>query len=310
MKLRVLGSAAGGGFPQWNCNCANCSGVRAGTMRATPRTQSSIAVLATDGSVNSASDWVLFTASPDIVEQIRACGALQPNRALRDTGVGAVVLIDAQIDHTTGLLMLREHSQPLPIWCTPQVRDEMTGSHPLFRLLDHYCGVAAHELALDRPVRIPCAPSLRFEALPISSNAPPYSLYRDRPRRGDNVAVRIVDERSGRSVFYAPGLERIEEHVWAAMRACDIVLVDGTCWTDDELVALGVSTKLARAMGHLPQSGAGGMIEWLDRLPTSTRRILIHINNTNPILDEDSTQRAELARHTIEVAYDGMEIDV
>jgi pyrroloquinoline quinone biosynthesis protein B len=320
MKLRVLGSAAGGGFPQWNCNCANCAGLRAGTLRARARTQSSIAVRAASFGTPSAAapagaaaeapgDWVLFNASPDILEQIRACGPLQPNRALRDTGIGAIVLIDAQIDHTTGLLMLRENRRPLPIWCTPQVREELVSVHPLFRLLDHYCGVAVHELGLDGPVRIPCAAGLRFEALPIASNAPPYSPHRDRPRRGDNIAVRIVDERSGRSAFYAPGLERIEDHVWDAMRASDVVLVDGTCWTDDELVALGVSGKRARAMGHLPQSGPGGMIEWLDRLPAATRRILIHINNTNPILDEDSAQRAELARHAIEVAYDGMEID-
>lgn len=312
MKLRVLGSAAGGGFPQWNCNCANCAGLRARTLRARPRTQSSIAVQ--DGNASgppgSAGDWVLFNASPDILEQIRNFGELQPNRALRDTGIGAIILIDAQIDHATGLLMLREHRQPLPIWCTPQVREELGGSFPLFKLLDHYCGVALHDLRHDAPVRIPCAAGLRFESLPIASNAPPYSPHRDQPRRGDNSAVRIVEERSGRSAFYAPGIAQIEDHVWAAMRASDVVLVDGTCWTDDELVALGISSKRARAMGHLPLSGVGGMIEWLDRLPATIRRVLIHINNTNPILDEDSAQRAELARHAIEVAHDGMEIEV
>ena len=303
MKLRVLGASAGGGFPQWNCNCANCAGLRHGSVRASARTQSSIAVSDDGGS------WVLFNASPDILQQLRGFPALQPGRALRDTAIGAIVLIDAQIDHTTGLLMLREHRQPLEIWCTAPVRDDLTGNHPLFRLLDHYCGVRWHELPLERAFEIPACPGLRFEALPLESNAPPYSPYRDRPRRGDNIGVRIVDARRGTSVFYAPGLARVDDAVWNAMHTASTLLVDGTVWTDDELVRLGVSTKLGREMGHLPQHGPGGMIEWLDRLPPTTRRVLIHINNTNPILDEDSAERAVLQRHGIEVAYDGMEID-
>ena len=118
----------------------------------------------------------------------------------------------------------------------------------------------------------------------------------------------ITDAGSGRRLFYAPGLGQMEDAVWAAMQAADVVLVDGTLWTDDEMIRLGASAKTSRAMGHMPQSGADGMIEWLDRLPASTRKILIHINNTNPILNEDSAERAELARHGIEVAFDGMEI--
>lgn len=302
MKIRVLGSSAGGGFPQWNCNCPNCSGLRRGTIRAQARTQSSIAVSDDGGS------WVLFNASPDILQQLREFPALQPARALRDTAIGGVVLIDAQIDHTTGLLMLREHRRALDLWCTEPVHDDLTGSHPLFNLLGHYCGVAWHPLPLDAAVEIPACPGLRFQALPLASNAPPYSPYRDRPRRGDNIGVRIVDTARGGSVFYAPGLERIEEHVWSAMRESSAVLVDGTFWNDDELIRLGVSARHGHEMGHLAQNGRGGMIEWLDRLPPAVRRVLIHINNTNPILDEDSAERAILAQHRIEVAFDGMEI--
>jgi pyrroloquinoline quinone biosynthesis protein B len=302
MRVRVLGSAAGGGFPQWNCNCPRCDGVRRGTIRARARTQSSIAVSG-DGE-----RWVLFNASPDVLQQIRSFPDLQPARALRDTAIAAIVLIDAQIDHTTGLYMLREHRQPLELWCTPHVHEDLTRGNPLLNLLGHYCGVNWHALPQGEDFEIPGVPGLRFAALPLISNAPPYSPHRDCPQPGDNIGVTITDTRSGRSLFYAPGLGEMEPHVWAAMQAADCVLVDGTLWTDDEMIRLGASQKTSRAMGHLPQSGEGGMIEWLDRLPQDTRKVLIHINNTNPILDEDSAERATLAAHGIEVSFDGMEI--
>lgn len=305
MKIRILGSAAGGGFPQWNCNCVHCTAVRAGNPNYRARTQSSIAASA-DGA-----NWLLFNASPDILQQIRAFPALQPARALRDTAIRAIFLIDAQIDHTTGLYMLREHRQPLELWCHALVRDDLMRGNPLFNLLGHYCGVNWHDVPLSGPgFVIPGLEGLHLQALPLLSNAPPYSPHRDSPQPGDNVGVMLTDARSGQRLFYAPGLGQMEQHVWAAMQAADGVLVDGTLWTDDEMITLGASAKTSRAMGHLPQSGAGGMLEWLDWLPASTRKVLIHINNTNPILDEGSAQRQELTRRGIEVAYDGMEIDL
>ncbi len=298
----MLGAAAGGGFPQWNCNCPNCDGLRKGTIRAQARTQSSIAVSGDD------ENWVLFNASPDILQQIRSFPELQPARALRDTAIAAIVLIDAQIDHTTGLYMLREHRTPWPVWCTAGVREDLSVGNPLFGVLEHYCSLAWNEVPLTGDFRISGAPGLSFEAIPLTSNAPPYSPHRDRPQPGDNIGVSLVDARSGKRVFYAPGLGEMEPHVWAAMRQADCVLVDGTLWTDDEMIRLGASKKSSRAMGHLPQSGAGGMLEWLDKLPKGTRKVLIHINNTNPILDENSAQRAELTARGIEVAFDGMEL--
>ncbi len=303
MKVRVLGSAAGGGFPQWNCNCPNCNGLRRGTLRATARTQSSIAVSGDE------ENWLLINASPDVLQQIQAFPALQPARALRDTGIRAILLIDAQIDHTTGLYMLREHRQRHAVWCTRQVREDLTVGNPLFGLLEHYCGIDWREVSLSSPSFAPeGVPGVRIEAQPLTSNAPPYSPHRDRPELGDNIGLTLADARSGRRLFYAPGLGEMEPAVWQAMQAADVVLVDGTLWTDDEMIRLGASGKTSRAMGHLPQSGPGGMIDWLDQLPSTTRKVLIHINNTNPILDEDSPQRAELVRHGIEVAWDGMEI--
>ena len=253
-------------------------------------------------------DWLLVNASPDVLQQIKAFPELQPARQLRDTGIAAVLLMDAQIDHTTGLLMLREHRQKLPLWCHPLVRDDLSSGNPLFKVLEHYCGIDWHALDLNQAFMVPGLASLQFQALPLLSNAPPYSPHRDKPQPGDNVGLTITDQVSGKTLFYAPGLGQMEPHVWAAMQASDGVLVDGTLWTDDEMLALGASKKTSRAMGHMPQSGPDGMIEWLDKLPSSVRKVLIHINNTNPILDEQSPQRQILAAHGIEVAYDGMEI--
>ena len=306
MRITVLGSAAGGGFPQWNCNCANCAGVRSGSLRAKPRTQSSIFVRP-DG----AADGVLFNASPDILEQIRSHPALQPARAVRDTAIAGVVLMDGQIDHATGLFMLRERSSPLPLWCTDPVEDDLTHGNPVLRVLSHFCGVQRHRIALDGvPFSVPGVEGLAFKAMPLSSKAAPYSPHREAPVPGDNIGMTLIDTAHRKTVFYAPGLGAITPPVFDAMASADVVMVDGTFWTDDEMKTLGLGKKSARASGHLPQSGPGGMVEWLGRLPPLTRRLLIHINNTNPILDEDSDPRAELRRAGIEVCEDGMTIEV
>ena len=306
MRITLLGTAAGGGFPQWNCNCSNCAGVRAGTLRAQPRTQSSIFVRP-----DASADGVLFNASPDILEQIRSNPVLQPARAQRDTAIAAVLLMDGQIDHSTGLFMLRERGSPLPLWCTDPVYDDLSQGNPVLRVLTHFCGVARHPIALDGAAfELPGVPSLSFCALPLQSKAAPYSPHRENPVPGDNIGITVTDKRSGKTLFYAPGLGAIEPAVFEAMCAADCVMVDGTFWTDDEMVGLGISQKTARSIGHLPQSGPGGMIEWMAKLPARTRRMLIHINNTNPILDEDSPQRAALTAASIEVCADRMEISL
>ena len=302
MKLRVLGSAAGGGFPQWNCNCRNCLGVREGTVRARPRTQSSIAVCGTNPTA-----WTLVNASPDILQQLRAGGDLQPARALRDSALRAIVLMDGQIDHVTGMLMLRESTRPWPLYCTDVVNDELLHELRLFEVLAHYCGIERSRIDLDSTFTIDASPGIEWRAIPLTSKAPPYSLDRVTPRAGSNIALAIRDASSRRQAFYAPGLGEVSAAVWEEMNRADLVLIDGTCWTDDELPRLGISSRRALDMGHLPLSGAGGTIEWLDRLPATTRKVLVHINNTNPILDEDSPERAVLDAHGIEVAHDGME---
>ena len=306
MKIRVLGSAAGGGFPQWNCNCRNCSGLRAGTLRARRRTQSSVAVCG-----DERASWVLVNASPDVLGQLAAHPDLQPARAPRDTAIAAIVLVDGQIDHTTGLYMLRESTRPLSVWCTDAACADLTRGNPIFAVLRHYCGIEQHSLATDgREFAIDGAAGVLWRALAVPGKPAPYSPHREAPVPGDNVALVIRDARSKRSLVYAPGLGAMDEVVWQAMQEADCVLVDGTFWTDEEMVTLGLSRKRAREIGHLPQSGSGGMLEWLERLPPATRRILIHVNNTNPILDEDSAERAELTRRGVEVAWDGLEIEI
>lgn len=306
MKIRVLGSAAGGGFPQWNCNCRNCSGVRNGTLRARARTQSSIAVCGSDPT-----QWALVNASPDILAQLKASPVLQPARAPRDSAIAAIVLVDAQIDHTAGLLMLRESNRPLPLWCTDNAHADLTRGNPILGVLSHYCGVERRVITPDGGVfGIDGVEGVEWRALAVASKPAPYSPHREAPVPGDNLALVIRDRHTRRGVVYAPGLGSMEKAVWEAMQEAACVLVDGTFWSDDEMIAQGLSRKRGRDMGHLPQSGAEGMLQWLAKLPPATRRILIHVNNTNPILDEDSPERAELTRRGIEVAWDGLEIEL
>ena len=282
-----------------------CAGVRNSTIPAQARTQSSIAV-STDKI-----HWVLVNASPDIRTQINTLHHyLQPARALRDSGISAVLLADSQIDHTTGLLILRESKQPLDLYCTDSVYEDLATGFPVLNMLSHYCGVNRHTLALDgSALSIPKLDNLRITPVPLHSKAPPYSPHRNNPSEGDNVGFWFEDTQTGGKLFYAPGLGESEAHLRPYFEQADCVLVDGTCWTDDEMSRRQVGHKLARDMGHLPQSGEGGMIEWLANFP-NTRKILIHINNTNPILDESSLERAELTKAQIEVSFDGMLLEL
>jgi pyrroloquinoline quinone biosynthesis protein B len=303
MKVRVLGSGAGGGFPQWNCNCHNCHRIRHNTMNGKARSQSSIAV-STDNK-----NWLLINTSPDIRSQLEAFPAIQPKVGIRDTGIKAILLIDSQIDHTTGMLMLRE-GKPLEVYCTEMVKQDLTTGFPLFTMLKDYCTVNHHAVPVDgSSFTIPAIDDLRFYTQALKSKAPPYSPHRHDPHEGDNIGVIIEQISTGKKVFYSPGLGEIEPHVMTAMQEVDCLLVDGTFWTDDEMCTQNISHKRAREIGHLPQSGPGGMIEVLDGV-AKARKVLIHINNTNPILDDDSEQRKILDAAGIEVAYDGLEIDL
>lgn len=310
MKIKVLGSAAGGGFPQWNCNCHNCQAVRAGREGYTARTQSSIAF--SDGSDN----WVLVNASPDILTQIKNTPELQPNRGSRDTGIAAVMLMDAQIDHTTGLLMMREGQRPMRLYTTPSVKEDLSTGLPLLPTLGFYCGVNWQPLATDSQTSFSIAPldTIKIRSIPLVSKAPPYSPSRLSQRKGDNIGLLLHCTQTGKKVFYAPGLEQLTDDILPFMQEADVLMVDGTFWTEDEMTRNGFSQKSAADMGHLPQSDrpnepGSGMIAQLEQFKDK-RRVLIHINNTNPILNELGPERGQLNTEGIEVAFDGMEINV
>ena len=302
MKIRVLGSGAGGGFPQWNCSCPNCKAVRSGSIKASTRNQSSIAI-SSDGE-----HWVLFNASPDVRAQLEGFPEIHPKDKVRGTGIEAIVIIDSQIDHATGLLILRE-GDPLNIYCTEMVKQDLTTGFPIFNILEHFCGVIDHPIPLNGDsFSIPNIDDIEFTALALKSKAPPYSPHRNDPHEGDNIGMIIRQVSTGKTTFYAPGLGEIEPHVEKAMSEADCILVDGTFWTDDELASVG-RPLLARKIGHIPQSGENGMIEILDAME-KPRKILIHINNTNPILNEESKERELLNQHGIEVSFDNMNIEL
>ncbi|MCU4332368.1 pyrroloquinoline quinone biosynthesis protein PqqB [Acinetobacter pittii] len=303
MYIYVLGSAAGGGFPQWNCNCPNCDGVRTGTIQAKARTQSSIAVS------ENGTDWVLLNASPDIRQQLFEFKAAQPARKLRDTGITSVILMDSQLDHTTGLLTLREGC-PMNVWCTEMVHQDLTSGFPVFNMLKHWNGgLQYNEINPKQAFKIDGFENLEFLPLIIKSAAPPYSPHRNDPHDGDNIALIIKDHKTQKQLFYAPGLGKIDDQIMQIMQSSDCVMIDGTLWTDDEMQQTGVGTKTGREMGHLYISGEGGSLSYLNQLSTP-KKVLIHINNTNPILNENSSQFAELKANGVEVAYDGMQIEL
>jgi pyrroloquinoline quinone biosynthesis protein B len=298
--IRVLGSSAGGGFPQWNCWCGNCEAVRQKKKGFEARTQSSIAVsLDGDG-------WVLFNVSPDIRQQIHSWPEFaRTHSGVRRSAIHAVVLTDSQIDHASGLLLLRE-GRDLPIHCTDEVANDLTSGFPVFRILDSFGGVQRNRLSLgEKSIFFQDSGGLEVTAISVQSNAPPYSPYRDHPLPGHNIALFVTDRKRGGSLLYAPNLLDYPESIINTMKHADCLLVDGTFWSSQEMAMVGV-TRSSEQMGHRPLSGENGSLKILNQF-AGKRRILTHINNTNPILDESSPQRVELNKSSIEVAFDGMQ---
>ena len=290
----VLGSAAGGGFPQWNCCCPVCRLAWAGDPRVKPRTQASIAVSA-DGE-----RWLLLNASPDLRAQISATPALHPKANRRASPIAAVILTGAEIDQTAGLLTLRER-QPFRLLATAATHGFVAGN-PMFSALQP-----------DLVPRLTIAPGERFEPLPgieaelfaVPGKVP---LYLEGDLSKDEADANVgVELRAGTArLIYVPGAAAAPVPVQDRLARADVVLFDGTLYRDDEMILIGTGEKTGRRMGHMPIDGPDGTLATLTGL--SGRRLLIHINNTNPILIEGSPERTHVAAAGWEVAEDGMEI--
>lgn len=297
MWVRVLGAAAGGGFPQWNCGCPRCRAARDGSRPCRPRTQSSVAV-----SVDYRR-WFLLNASPDIRAQIEAFPALHPS-GVRDSPLQAVLLTDGELDHTLGLLLLREAGD-LEIHATAAVHETLCNGTSLLPTLGAYARFEWRPVSTGEEVSLADGLSYRAFDVPTDKRA------RFGTGEGDEsvVGYRFTDGRTGRALVYLPGAQQLTASVRAHLEGCTCLLFDGTCWQDDELIQLGIANKTSRDMGHLPISGADGSLEQLAPLPIE-RKIYIHINNTNPILLEDAPERRIVEERGLEVAADGLELEI
>jgi pyrroloquinoline quinone biosynthesis protein B len=301
VRVRVLGSAAGGGFPQWNCRCDGCQAARAGTGTppARPRTQSSLAIRGEDG------PWYLVNASPDLRQQIEALDAPRVD-GVRAPPFAGVLLTDAEIDHTAGLLLLRESAAAVRVLGAPGIERALRHGFPVLPMLERYCGVEWETLEPER-VQPLAGSSLTVEPFAAGGDAPRYLDGSDAELEASGFVFR--DRVTDGVLTYVPGLARLDDGVVARFAASDLVLVDGTFWRDDELARLGISDRGAHDMGHVPLSGPGGTLAVLAALQRP-RKALVHINNTNPILLEDSAEREAVLRAGVEVAYDGLEVEL
>lgn len=308
LRIIVLGAGAGGGFPQWNCNCANCRRARAGDPLAPPRTQSSLAVSADGGA-----HWYLLNASPDLRQQIAQSPLLHPKVGLRHSPISGVILTNADVDHIAGLLTMRE-AQPFVIYATPRVL-EVLKANAIFNILDSKI-VSWQPLTPDRSTEIQ-APDGRTSGLSVKAFPLPgkVALWLENPQRPnfgstteDTVGLELSSI-DGKRFFYLPGCAAVPPHIADRLRGAELVFFDGTTYTDDEMIACGLGNKAAARMGHMSVSGAEGTIASFASLDV-TRKIFVHINNSNPILIADSPERKAVEAAGWEVAIDGLEVNL
>jgi pyrroloquinoline quinone biosynthesis protein B len=314
MRVKILGSAAGGGFPQWNCACANCSLLRAGTFRGKPRTQAQITISADSRS------WVLLGASPDLRAQIEATPELHPReqpaeKAPRDSPIAGVVLLNADIDHVLGLLLLRE-LQPLRVHATKSVRRILTKDNSMFAMLQRVPGQVSWNEFMPGTMFSMLGTAgedsgLRCRAISLGSHFP---AYVSAPRRSqldplESSLGLIVETTSCKRLGFMPAVPEIDNHVLKLLESADVILFDGTFWSADELVRIHGSAQSSWDMGHIPVSSPAGSLEKLARL-THPRKIYIHINNTNPMLNEAGPEYRQVREAGWEIAEDGWEFEL
>ena len=309
MKVLVLGSAAGGGFPQWNCNCSNSSEARKNPKRAKPRTQSSIAVSADDGK-----NWFLFNASPDLRQQINDNSVLQPKNGVRHSPILGVFITNGDIDHIAGLLNLRE-SHPLSIYATKKVLSILK-SNSVFDVLNPDF-VERREVSLNQTIVLKDKDNnpvgIEVEVFPVPGKI---ALFLEDKNKGNNfgtdpedtIGLKIIDAKTKKYFLYIPGCADMTDDLKNRLKKAPMILFDGTLWTDDEMLTAKVGVKkTGQRMGHMSMSGEKGTIEIFKDLDIK-KKIFIHINTTNPVLLEDSAERTKINKEGWEVSYDGMEI--
>jgi pyrroloquinoline quinone biosynthesis protein B len=298
VRLRILGSAAGGGFPQWNCGCANCKGLRAGTLRARARTQESVAVSA-DGD-----RWFLLNVSPEIRQQIEDFSGLWPHEP-RHSPIAGILLGNGDLDHCLGLLSLRE-SHPLTVYATEAVRRGFCEGNVLYRTLQRFPDqVTWQTLALGRETPLGDS-GLFVTAIGVPGKRPLHLEGLGPASLEDNVGFRI--RHGSTTLAYLSAVAGRSPAVDEAVAGAACVFFDGTFWSSDELVTAGLGTRRAEDMAHWPVGGPAGSLSYLRALPG--RRVLIHINNTNPLLAEDAPERRALVEAGVELAHDGMELSL
>jgi pyrroloquinoline quinone biosynthesis protein B len=303
VEVRLLGTAAGGGFPQWNCACRNCQAARAGGARASSRTQGCVAVSG-DGR-----RWFLVGASPDVRSQVETLPVPDTGGAVRRSALAGVLLASADLDHVLGLLSLRE-GERLLVHATPAVRRAVCEGLSMGKVLSAYCGVSWAE---PPPTPRPLAghdgrPSgVLYQAFPVPGRPPRYRAAVAEPDPEDVVGYLFTDPRTGGRLAVVPGVGALDDGLLDTLSRCDALLIDGTFWSEHELRDAGVDAPSASAMGHLPVGGPGGSLRRVAGLPAHTK-IYIHINNSNPMLLDDSPERRDVEGAGVVVGLDGMRL--
>jgi pyrroloquinoline quinone biosynthesis protein B len=305
LDVVVLGSAAGGGFPQWNSNAPACRRARTNDPAAVPRSQASLAVSANER------DWFVLNASPDLRLQIEATPALHPREGLRSSPIAGVVVPGGDVDAVAGLLHLRERHR-FSVYAPSRVL-AVIAANPIFNVLAADC-VERVELSLDRQIELAGAagPSgVAVLAFAVPAKVPLYLETAGQDpgiaEEGDAVGLQIIDTGTERSFLFIPGCAAMTDGLRRRLTGSELVFFDGTLWRDDEMIRLGVGNKTGRRMGHVSMSGADGAIAAFRDLDVK-RRIFIHINNSNPVLLDDSPEREAAEAAGWEIAYDGMEV--
>lgn len=297
LRARVLGSAAGGGLPQWNCGCPQCVRARAGDPDVPARSQPSLAISA-DGV-----RWSLLNASPDVRDQLARFPALHPRPGTRDVPLDTVVVTNPDLDHVIGLLVLRE-ALPYRIVSTPWVRDVVLQHNAVFRLLEPAWGI----VKLDQPIALDREGLVEARLFPVPGKVPTWAAKVAANHAEATAGVRVTDLRTGRRLVYAPGIKSLDAGTLAELEAAQVVFADGTFFRADELAQLRPGAPDAHAMGHAPITGALGTLQHLAGL--RARVFYTHLNNTNPAHDAGSEAAAAIRRAGVGVATDGLELEV